>query len=112
MSEQQCVRCGELYDSGIKRGYCDECLSLFRERQVIRKQSQNPAPGVHLTGKFLDPNECPVSVENETGDGNCCGLCGSESLHSGYGFAGGYGLGSYLFCDECSSVLDFCEDKE
>jgi hypothetical protein len=110
--DQVCVRCDEPFDSGVKRGYCDDCLSLFRERQVNRKRLQTPSPGVHCTGRFLDPKECPVTVENETGDGNCCGLCGSESLYSGYGFAGGYGLGGYTFCLECDSVLDFCEDME
>jgi hypothetical protein len=110
--DQVCVRCDEPFDSGVKRGYCDDCLSLFRERQVNRKRLQTPSPGVHCTGRFLDPKECPVTVENETGDGNCCGLCGSESIESGYGFAGGYGLGAYTFCLECNSVLDFCEDME
>ena len=105
-----CIRCEAEFDSGIKRGYCDECLSLFRERQILKHGKQHPAPGVRVTGKFLDPKECPCSIENETGDGIACGLCGSESLQPGYGFAGGYGLGSYQFCEECNTVIDFFED--
>lgn len=109
--ELTCIRCEAEFDSGVKRGYCDDCLSLFRERQVLKKMRQNPAPGVHCTGKFLDPKECPSSIENETGDGAACGLCGGETLIAGYGFAGGYGLGGYQFCEDCGTVLDFCEDK-
>lgn len=108
--ELTCIRCETDFDSGIKRGYCDECLSLFRERQILKHYQQNPAPGVHITGKFLKPKECPQSIENEAGDGPACGLCGGESLMPGYGFAGGYGLGSYQFCEECNTVIDFSED--
>ena len=41
-----------------------------------------------------------------------CGLCGSDAIESGYGFAGGFGLGSYVICTDCWTVMDFFEDRD
>ena len=37
--------------------------------------------------------------------------CGGM-LRMGYGFAGGVGIGAYLFCDKCSVVTDKWPDQE
>lgn len=47
-----------------------------------------------------------VSVWDEDRQANVCGLCGSDDLASGYGLAGGGGIGSYNFCRGCQRVLD------
>lgn len=52
-----------------------------------------------------------VSVWDEVKQQNVCGLCGSADLHSGYGLAGGGGIGGYNFCDGCHRVLDKSEDE-
>lgn len=48
---------------------------------------------------------CPESTED-----NKCPTCLLE-LDSGYGYAGGYGLGVYWICPQCSVVYNFSEDS-
>ncbi len=59
---------------------------------------------IHIDGKFNDEKECPRS------DGDICPGCGHKGLESGYGFAGGYGLGVYNACDKCGLICNFVED--
>lgn len=58
---------------------------------------------VYIDGKFRsDP--CPKSKNG------MCPKCG-QKLDPGYGFGGGYGLGTYNFCHKCKKFFDFVEDK-
>lgn len=52
-----------------------------------------------------------VSIWDESKQQNVCGLCGSANLTSGYGLAGGGGIGFYNFCNGCHRVLDKSEDE-
>ena len=99
-----CERCHEKEEHGLSI-YCEECIDYFRGGREIAHERAYPAPGVHVTGK-LNPRECPKSSYS----GECCGLCGFDELEPGYGFAGGYGLGSYNYCPECHAIMDFSED--
>lgn len=51
-----------------------------------------------------------VSVWDEERQANVCGLCGSDSLHAGYGLGGGGGIGAYNWCNGCQRILDKKED--
>jgi len=62
-------------------------------------------PPTFIDGKFKDPKKCPKSKRGK------CPNC-RASLETGYGYAGGYGLGSYKYCKGCRKVYDFVEDKE
>lgn len=61
--------------------------------------------GVCIDGQFNDPATCPKSKNGY------CPECDNE-LDPSFGFAGGYGMGTYSYCHECSIVFDFVEDKE
>lgn len=108
--ELTCKRCHSTFDSGVTLAYCEECRRFFHEQQIMRINAQNPRPGLHITGKFLEPRQCPGTTWCDVSDSQICGLCGSDELDTGYGYAGGYGLGCYNYCMACNSVLDFCED--
>ena len=108
--EMNCQRCDDKFDSGTLLAYCDDCKAWFQEQQQIRKAAQNPQPGMHITGQFLKPDNCPATIHDDVRGGLVCGLCGSDEIDQGYGFAGGYGLGAYNYCCGCESVLDFSED--
>lgn len=93
-------------------GYCPQCVAWFKEDRKIAHAAQNPMPGVHCDGKFVEEDRCPRTVNSSAATrGRVCGLCGSEDLEPGYGFAGGFGLGMYTFCCGCDTVLDFSEDS-
>lgn len=100
-----CSRCDNEAEPGTL--YCFDCKEQFRGNTQAANERADPAPGVHLTGK-LNNGECPKSFFN--GVSNVCGMCGQDELEPGYGFAGNYGLGSYNYCGECMTVLDFSED--
>jgi len=51
-------------------------------------------------------DECILGASQGTQDD-----CGG-TLRIGYGFAGGEGIGAYLFCDRCSLVTDKWPDPE
>ena len=105
--ELNCERCGEVFDSGLFRGYCDECVEFFDGQiELIHKRS-NPSPGVHCVGRFNEGMEHPHTVFS--GVANVCGCCGSDQIDPGYGYAAG-GLGTYNFCHDCGKFLDFSED--
>jgi uncharacterized C2H2 Zn-finger protein len=106
----RCERCDSVFDSDTFVGYCPECVTWFREGRKVAHDKANPAPGLHLTGKFNEADRCPQTVMNPIDGKHVCGLCGSKSIESGYGFAGGFGLGVYQFCEACNAVLDFSED--
>jgi len=40
-----------------------------------------------------------------------CWTCGSTNIESGYGLAGG-GCGAYMYCSDCSTILDKTQDAE
>lgn len=76
------------------------CLIRFRRsRQKYRI--------VHMSGRFKEPNECPDSENMLCGNPEC----NNAELDSGYGYAGGYGLGAYHFCPKCFAIYNFCEDN-
>lgn len=108
-----CERCEKDFENEIFIGYCEDCVHWFREGRKIAHDKANPRPGVHATGKFLPETRCPKTVTNPVSRRPVCGLCGGEhdGLQPGYGFAGGYGLGVYTYCEGCNSVLDFSEDS-
>lgn len=60
---------------------------------------------IFIDGKFKEPEDCPKS------DHGHCPECGTP-LDGGYGYAGGYGLGSYNFCPDHFGIYDFVEDTE
>ena len=66
-----------------------------------------------IDGQFNDPKTCPRSIEKPRSDKlwcskpKCKGFC-----EGGYGFAGGYGLGSYTICRKCSTIHDFTPDSD
>lgn len=105
-----CERCEQPFEGAAFVGYCPECVAWFREGRKKAHAAANPAPGMHLSGKFQDVDRCPRTVENPVTEEQVCGLCGSDDLEPGYGFAGGFGLGVYTFCCGCNAVLDFSED--
>ncbi len=106
-----CVRCAQPFDAPTFRGYCDTCVSHFREVRKATSRRQNPAPGIHCDGKFTD-EQSPQIVMDPEREEEVCGLCGSDELEPGYGLAGGYGMGSYSFCCGCDTIIDFREDLE
>lgn len=101
-----CERCeAEEADPGTL--YCYECKEYFRGHREEHHERSNPRPGVHVTGK-TNKGECPATFFN--GVANVCGMCGSDEIEPGYGFAGGFGLGSYNCCMDCYTIMDFSED--
>ena len=106
-----CIRSDAEFEESYAVSYCTDCRDHFLGVRKEVHKKQNPAPGVHATGKFTD-DPGPQSFHDPVSNQNLCGLCGSNQLDMGYGFAGGRGLGSYTFCLECHCCLDFSEDKE
>lgn len=107
-----CDRCKGPFDAPTARGYCSGCCEWFRSNKRYAAEKANPSPDVHLTGQFNHPECCPRSFAAPESEGQVCGLCGCAELEPGYGFAGGYGLGSYVYCTECHTVLDFHPDTD
>jgi hypothetical protein len=70
--------------------------------ELERRTGRTP---VFVDGQFRDPKTCSKSKDRR------CPKCKSV-LRLGYGFAGGYGLGGYNYCEKCHKVYDFVEDKE
>lgn len=105
-----CERCGSEFEHPKFVGYCLACADFFRESREVARKAARPAPGVHLSGKFLDTDRCPRTVQNVFTEEPVCGLCGCDELENGYGFAGGFGLGLYTACCGCKAILDFSED--
>lgn len=107
----KCIRCDEPFEFETVRGYCDECVDHF---QGVRKKvhaAQRPHPGVFADGKFASAKECPETIIDPVTEASVCGLCGGTEIEPGYGIGGGYGMGSYDFCYECNTFLNFCEDN-
>jgi hypothetical protein len=107
----KCERCEKAFESPAFVGYCPECAEWFRGGKKVARDGANPMPGVHACGKFQSDDRCPKTVLNPVTEENVCGLCGSDEIEPGYGFAGGFGLGVYNFCTACNTVLDFSEDS-
>lgn len=108
----KCVRCDEDFESPDFLGYCPECVEWFKGGWKVAHDAANPAPGVHQCGKFQSSDRCPRTVVNPISGRAACGLCGSDETEGGYGFAGGFGLGAYNFCQACGAILDFSEDSD
>jgi hypothetical protein len=106
-----CQRCNAAFDGPTYVGYCPECVGWFKGGWKVAHAAANPAPGVHRVGKFQKADRCPHTVTNPFTEEQVCGLCGGDELDSGYGFAGGFGLGGYTFCGGCYAILDFSEDS-
>ena len=104
-----CTNCESAFEASRFRGYCDECIEEYRKQRDRVHERQHPSPGVTAVGKFA--SNAPTSATDPITDRQVCFLCGGE-LFSGYGLAGGYGLGAYMCCEECYAVQDFCEDSE
>ena len=107
--EMTCLRCDETFDSGVFRGYCDECVDFYRGVVKEVRERENPAPGVMCHGKFTN-EPTPETVFDPIRGKAVCGICGSEDVDPGYGFAAGRGIGAYMFCNDCYAFMDFCED--
>jgi len=60
---------------------------------------------VFIDGQFNDPKNCPKSNDGK------CPQCQID-LQSGYGFSGGYGLGTYQWCIKCYEIYDFMPEPE
>lgn len=102
-----CVRCGGSFEASVPVAYCADCRDFFARQREGVSRKQRPAPGVFADGKFAD--ECPRTFTPADGTSRC-GLCGGSDLDSGYGLAGGYGIGVYTYCEGCHAVLDFSPD--
>lgn len=105
----KCERCTGEFESPAFVGYCPECAAWFKGGWKVANDAANPAPGVHLCGKFQSEDRCPRTVTNPHTEEQVCGLCGADELELCYGFAGGFGLGIYTFCGDCHAVIDFSE---
>lgn len=105
-----CARaeCGQAFEVEYWRLYCPACVEFYKERKREIHRAKKPSPGIHLDYSIAQADDCPKSgVEPITGV-QCCGLCGSSDVTSGYGIGTGYGaFGSYTFCHGCNSFLDF-----
>lgn len=112
----ECAKCGDDFEHPTTIGYCEACVEAYQEQRKKRREKQAAVTELlgacHVAGKWGDPKETPHSVFCDISQRNVCGLCGSDQLEPGYGFAGGFGLGSYNFCMECNEVQDFSEDCE
>ena len=108
-TKRVCDRCGKEYRRARPNLYCVKCILAFRRASRAVARRQNPAPGLHIDGKFREADTFPHTFES--GGKQRCGVCGSGDVSMGYGFAGGGGLGGYIFCDNCCTVLDFMEDR-
>lgn len=106
----RCQSCESEFEESSVRGLCPDCVAKHQEDREHVHERTNPAPGVHAVGKFAK-RECPRSVTDPVTDKGVCPLCGSDELEAGYGFAGGYGLGSYNCCMACYTIMDFHEDS-
>lgn len=106
-----CVRCEDAFENEIFLGYCPECIEHFRTVSASVNRCQNPTPDMHLDGKFTD-DPGPQTVLDSFSGRAVCGLCGSDEVQSGYGLGSGRGIGSYSFCMNCNTFLDFCPDME
>jgi len=73
--------------------------------EIIKGKDKHGEYACFVDGKTKDPSTCPKSNRGT------CPECNIK-LDSGYGFAGGYGLGGYRYCPECGTIYDFCEDTE
>lgn len=107
-----CIRCGSEFDTPRVVGYCERCRTFFASSRDQIRKAQRPAPNVFADGAFRPAKECPHTVQDPTTDRPVCGLCGSDEIEQGYGIGGGYGMGSYNFCQECYAFLDFHEDRD
>lgn len=105
-----CQKCEANFSARRTRAYCDSCIQRFQAQKQNIKDTQNPMPGWHLDGEFVAPKECPRTIFCEKKNANVCGLCGSDEVTPGYGLGSGYGMGSYNFCMDCYTFLDFSED--
>ena len=104
------MKCGRCDEKEAEPGtlYCFECKESFRGERGAAQDRVNPMPGVHAVGKF-NKGESPKTFFN--GVANVCGMCGSDEIEAGYGFAGGFGLGVYQCCMDCYAIMDFSEDS-
>jgi hypothetical protein len=107
-----CVRCQGEFEESTFRGYCPGCVEHFRGQADRSRRARHPVPGVHLNIRMLEAGDCPLAAVNPATGQSVCGLCGSDELEPGYGFAGGFGLGVYTCCSDCHAVLDFSPDEE
>ncbi len=107
----KCQNCDKEFEAAIFVGLCTDCVEEHAEDRERVHAMQHPAPGVCADGKFTD-KKCPSSVFDPVSGQNVCPLCGSSEIEAGYGLGGGYGMGSYNFCAECNTFLDFCEDTD
>jgi len=41
-----------------------------------------------------------------------CPKCKSNNVHVGYGLAGGGGIGTYMYCEDCGHIWDKLSDPE
>lgn len=106
----KCIGCGADFESLIFVGYCAECKAKFAEKREHVHAKQRPAEGVFADGKFAEGS--PQTVFDPVAQKQVCGLCGSAEVESGYGLGSGFGIGVYMFCNDCFAFLDFVEDKE
>ena len=58
---------------------------------------------MHIAGKTRT-DQCP------TANGDTCPTCGGR-LELEYGFGDGYGLGSFMRCQNCLNVYNFMPDN-
>lgn len=112
----ECNKCGCEFENAVTVGYCNDCLEAYRAMRQARRDRQDLATFLagasHIAGKWGDAKDCPRSAFDEITQKQVCGLCGCDQVEPGYGYAGGFGLGSYLICLECYEVQDFTEDLE
>lgn len=110
MMNLKCIECEAEFEGARFRGYCDDCIQAFAQKREKVHRCQHPAKGICADGKFVEGSAqtCldPVSKKE------VCGICGSSEIEPGYGLGSGYGIGSYVFCEECYAFLNFCEDAE
>lgn len=111
-----CQKCDSEFENANVVGYCESCREDYARMRQERHDKQAVATeaigAIHIAGRWGDPKESPQSAFDEISQRQVCGMCGSDELECGYGFAGGFGLGSYMCCCECWTIQDFHEDME
>jgi rubrerythrin len=58
----------------------------------------------------LEPHDDDVMVSSTEGSSHTC-ACGAF-YEMGYGFAGGGGIGPYMYCPSCGAIAQKSQDKE
>jgi hypothetical protein len=112
MKSLTCQRCRNPFEAETTIGYCEGCQQHYAAQAFRVRKAQRPMPHIMADTSFLKPADCPHTVtESSGGRGRIlCGLCGSGSIEAGYGLVPGFGCGTFYYCCNCGTYLDFSPD--